>query len=183
MTPDTLAASGAFMRTADRLPTLYGLADDYNHLVALLEDPEADQAAVQAELERVAGDIKAKAYGLAIVIQSFENRAAMLKTEEQRLAAKRKASEAHAERLKNYAMAQMVAMGEDRIDTGVFTLSVCANSMPKVTVLDAAAVPHEYEKTVITVTVDKTAIGAHFTATGEIVPGVDVAVGTHLRIS
>jgi hypothetical protein len=182
MNAEAMVASRQFMAVAERLPTLYALADEWNELVALLEDPESDQAAIGAELDRVASDIHAKAYGLAVVIQGFQLRAEYLKAEEQRLYAKRKASESHVERLRAYALAQMQALGMQRIDTGSFTYQVKSNP-PAVSVVDAALVPSEYERTKITVDVDKRSILDDYKRTGEIPPGVDIRRGVRLEIS
>ena len=176
------AASERFVQAADRLVTLYSLADEWNTLVALLEEPEVDQAAVDLELERVARDIKAKAYGLAVVIQSLEHKEAMLRGEEQRLCAKRKAAGAAAERVRAYTLAQFKAMGLERLDYGAFTLSVRQNP-PAVNVLDAALVPSEFQRTKIEISVDKTAVLAAFKKDGEVVPGTEVTRGERLNIA
>jgi len=175
-------ASERFVQAADRLVTLYSLADEWNTLVALLEKPEVDHAAVDLELERVARDIRAKAFGLAVIIQSMDHKAGRLKEEEQRLYAKRKAAENTAERLRAYALAQLQAMSLERLDYGTHTLSRVLNP-PSVNVLDAAAVPHEFERTKITVETDKRAILEHFKTTGEIVAGVEIVRTERLSIA
>jgi hypothetical protein len=69
-----------------------------------------------------------------------------------------------------------------RIDTGSFTYQVKANP-PAVNVVDAALVPSEYERTKITVDVDKRSILEDYKRTGEIPPGVDIRRGVRLEIS
>jgi hypothetical protein len=181
MTPAVQEASRTFMQASDRLPTLWALTEEFRELVDLLEQPEPDQDAIATELTRVAADITKKAYGIAIVIQGIENKAAMLKAEEARLNAKRKACENAAERLRAYTLAQMQALGQERIDTGTFLLSVRLNN-PSVVVLDAAAIPSEYQRTTISIAPDKVAILAAMKATGEVIPGTEVVRTPRLEI-
>src|SRR4051812_43842964 len=98
------AMTRAFNGASDRLPALWRLSAEWDRLLSLLEDPESDQDAIQAELQRVAGDIRAKGAGLAIVLQGLDRLADWQRAEGQRLMAKARANEAHAERLKTYAL-------------------------------------------------------------------------------
>jgi Siphovirus Gp157 len=176
-----LVASGQFMRAAERLPVLWELAEEFTHLVDLLEDPDADPADVEAEMQRVAGDIQRKAGGVATVIGALEGLAGFQKANAERLQAKARANQAHADRLRSYALACMKTIGVDRLETGSHTLSVRLNN-PSVTVVDAAAIPHEFNRTKVIVEPDKVGILAHFKATGELVPGVDVTRSERLDI-
>jgi hypothetical protein len=179
---DLLVASKDFMRASDRLSTLWQLTEDFEALVALLEDPDADPDAIDAEMQRVAGDIKTKAFGVASVINALEGLAAFQKMNADRLAVKAKANQAHADRLRSYAHACMRAIGVDRLETGQYTLAIRTNP-PSVVVQDAAAIPNEFNRTKITVEPDKTAIKDHWKQTGELVPGVDIVRTESLRIS
>lgn len=178
---DIEQASRAFMHTAERLPTLYSLSSEFERLVDLLEDPDADPTEVDAELQRVAGDIKRKAYGVAVVIRQLEGLAELQKSESQRLAAKAKAAQGHADRLRDYARQCMHQIGEERLETGSFTLAIRTNP-PSVVVLDATAVPTDYQRTKVIVDVDKRAILEHTKQTGEVVPGTEIVRGTRLDI-
>ncbi len=177
-----VAASREFVvAAANRLPVLYDLALEWRDLVGLLEQPAIDQEAVSTELARVAQDIRAKAYGIATVVQGIDNKVSQLKNEEARLAAKRKTYESAGDRLRAYTLAQMQIIGEDRIDTGTFLLTIRTNP-PACTVVDAALVPHEYERTKITIDVDRRAILEHYKSTGEIPPGVSITRGERLEM-
>lgn len=180
-TPAQLSASREFMVAADRLVPLYQLSEEFTRLVMLLEDPEQDAKAVDAELERVAADIKAKAYGIAVVIQSIENKAAVLKLEEQRLNTKRKACESASERLRAYTLAHFKELGIERLDYGTFTLSVRANP-GRVEVTNAAEVPMEFNKVTITTTVDKKLVMDTFKRDGLLVPGTEIVKSDRLEL-
>jgi hypothetical protein len=175
------AMTRAFNNVSERLPTLWRLSAEWDRLLSLLEDPESDQDAIQAELQRVAGDIRAKGHGLAIVLQGLDRLADWQRAEGQRLMAKARANEAHAERLKTYALSCMQSLGIERLETGTHTLSV--RSYPHVEVTDPAQVPSDYQRTTITVDVDKRAILAAYRRDGAIVPGAEVVQTSKVLIS
>ncbi len=176
-------ASQRFNRVAEKLQTLWSMPQEWDALLGQLAQPEVyPPEEIQAELDRLAGDIRHKAQGIATVIQALDNLADAQEADEKRMAAKKKQTRAHAERLRAYALACMDALGTERIETGRFTLSVRQNP-PACTVLDAAAIPGEYQRTVITTSVDKLGILRDFKASGVIPPGVDVTRGTRLEIS
>jgi hypothetical protein len=172
-----------FMSAANRLPTLWSLSAEWDSLLMKLDDPEqADPDAVALELQALAGDIKVKAYGVAVVIQKLEKMAEWQRAEAKRLAERAKAAEAHADRLRAYALECMNAIDIERIETGTFTLSVRLNN-PSVRVLDAAAIPSEFNRTTIKVDPDKIAILAYTKATGEVVAGTVIERTPRLQIS
>lgn len=179
---DLYNASRLFMDSANRLPTLYDLSSDFFQLIALLEDPEQDTEAIQQEMERVARDIKAKGYGIAAVIITLERLAEVQKAEADRLTAKSKRNQSHADRLRSYALSVMQATpGLARLETGSFTLSI-RNNPPAVQVVDPAQVPKEFERTKITVDIDKRAVLDFFKATGAIPDGINITRGQRLSI-
>lgn len=181
LTSEGAVASQQFMKAAERLPVLWELAEEFNDLVALLEDPDADPAEIEAEMQRVAGDIKRKAHGVATVIGALEGLAGYQKANAERLVAKAKANQAHADRLRSYALACLQAIELDRLETGTHTFVVRQNP-GRVEVVDAAAVPSEYQRTVITTTVDKKAIMDSYKQDGELVPGTEIVKSSRLEI-
>lgn len=184
MTTELAEASKQFMAAAERLPKiapLYVLADEFNTLLDLVEDPQTDPLKLELQLAEVTSDIKAKAFGIAEVLRSFERRAEDYKREQDRLYAARKVLEFAGERLKAYTLEQMQSMGIDRIDTGVHTVRVQQNP-PRVEVVDAALVPGEYQRTKVVVEVDKRHI-LEDVKDGVVVPGVSIERGVSLRIS
>lgn len=169
-TPQQLEASGQFMQAAQRthrLPTLYALADEWNQVVGLLEDPDFDPADVEARLREIAGDIKQKAHGAVVTIQALESQAANCKLEELRLATQRKRLEAQAEWLRGYLLENMRAAKLDRIPTGTFIVAIRLNN-PSVQVLDEAAIAPEFWRHYEPPPpeVNKLAIMDHWRATG-----------------
>jgi hypothetical protein len=176
------AITRAFNNASDRLPTLWSLGQEWDRLLSLLEDPESDQDTIQLELQRTAGDIRIKGGGLAIVLQGLDRLADWQRSEGQRLMAKARANETHAERLRSYALSCLQSLGIERLETGTHTLSVRTNP-PSVNVLDAAAVPSEFQRTKIEIAPDKVAILAHHRRTGEVPAGVEIQRSQSLRVS
>jgi hypothetical protein len=75
----------------------------------------------------------------------------------------------------------MQSTGQQRIETIAHTISIRTNP-PAVTVVDASAVPHEYNREKITIDTDRRAILEYFKTTGEVVPGVEITRGQRLDI-
>ncbi len=187
--------SRQFMEVATRLPApLYVLAEEFNDLIDLLSDPAADPARVEDQLAECTRDIKAKAFGIAEVLRSFERRADDYKREQDRLYAARKVLETATERLKAYTVEQMQSMGIDRIDAGVHTvrlqknpISVHVTNEPKTVHLEGYAempdVPREFVAIHTVYKVKKGEIAAHVKTTGEVVPGTSIERGVSLRVS
>jgi Siphovirus Gp157 len=173
----------AFIASADRLPTLYSLSETYNRVLDLLEaaeDPEGTPD-LELELDRIAGDITHKAENIAGLVAHLEGLAIVRKSEANRLRARAEVCEARAERLRGYLTRNMEAIGQRRIETNRFTLTV--RSYPHVEVSDAAQVPSEYQRTRIEVSVDKKAILSTFRKNGELVPGTEIIHESKVQIA
>ena len=166
-------ASRRFAQAAERLNTLYALSDEYLRVLNLLETDDADDAELDAELERIAGKITQKAEAIVGLVVQLDGMAAMRKAEAARLRDRAGADERHAARLREYVLRHMQEIGTERIDTARFTIAIRQNP-PAVEVVDEDLVPADFKREVITVSVDKRAILEHFKAEGEIVPGVEI---------
>jgi hypothetical protein len=173
-------ASHAFMRVAERSNTLYDLSADYVQILDLLDSGETDET-LELQLNHLAGQIAHKAEAIAGLVAHLNGIAAMRRTEAERMRTRAQSDERQAERLKAYVLKHMQAIGQDRIETARFTLSIRQNP-PAVAVLEEMLIPKDYVKTVVTTSVDKRAILDHLKSTGEVVPGVEVTRGTRLDI-
>ena len=178
---ETEQASQAFMHAADRVTTLYALSGEYTRLVDLLEDPEADPALVEQELDRIGGAIAQKAEAIAGLIKWYEGLANMREAEAKRMAETVGTFKRQAERLRAYVLVNMRATGLERVDTARFTVSVRQNPA-RVEILEEMMVPGEFKEIRTTVHIDKRAILAHTKQTGEVVPGTEVVRGERLDI-
>lgn len=177
-------ASRQFMAAAERLTTLYSLSDRWNRILDLLETVEENPehtAELEVELDRIAGDIRHKAESIAGLVTHLEGLAAIRKAEANRLQQRAKVCEARAERLRDYLRNNMEAIGQTRIDTDRFTLSL--RSYPHVEVTDASDVPAEYHRVRIVDDVDKKAVLSAFRRDGELVPGTEIVHTAKVQIS
>lgn len=137
------------------------------HLVQLLDDAE--------------GQFKDKVERVALYVRSLVAHAAAVKSEEQRLATRRKALENGADRLKAYLKAQLEAAGMPRVEGTLATVRIQQNpeSMRFTGAPDAA--PEQYRR--VTVSVDLAAAKADYKSTGTLPDGFVVERGTSLRIA
>jgi hypothetical protein len=187
-----------FMTVANALPSVFRLADEDVRLVTLLDEvysedpdpayPEAcerhDQAI--AELEAEFRDNEAlvvqKAERYLHVLAHFAAIAKARRDTAARLKASADAAEHATQRIKDQLLTAMQTMDRDRIETPSGTVRIQPNSQPTVQVLDAAAVPHSYERKKIIVEVDKLSILRDYKQSGIIPPGVSIVHGHHLRL-
>ena len=169
------------MTIVERSNTLYALASEYLDVLALLEDPDADAAALEQQLDSIAGLLTQKADNIAALVQQFEGMAALRKQEADRMRELAAADQRNADRLRDYLLRHMRELGSEKIDTARFKISVRTNP-PSVSLLEQMLVPEEFMRTVTTVSVDKRAVLEHFKNTGEIVSGVDITRSTRLDV-
>jgi len=173
----------AFIVSAEKLTTLYSLPDAFNRILDLLEaaeDPEGT-ADLELELDRIAGLFIHKAGSIAGLVAHLDGLAIVRKAEAARLRQRADVCEARAERLRNYLCRNMESIGQKRIETDRFTISV--RSYPHVEVSDPAQVPSDYHRVKIIDDVDKRAILAAYRRDGEIVPGAEIVHDPKVLIS
>lgn len=155
--------------------TLYELATEYREAAAQLADLDLPAEVVADTLEGLSGDLTVKATNVGFVIRNMEALAAQIKDAEAAMAARRKALEARADRVREYLLMNMQACGIKKIESPHFTISLRTNA-PKVVIDDPEAIPMEFwrQPPIPSPEIDKKAISA------EIKAGVTVA-GAHLE--
>ena len=86
------------------------------------------------------------------------------------------------DRYKDYVKTNMQALGIEKIDTPVGSLSI-ARSPLSVEIIDESLIPEEYKEEVKTIKIDKKKIADNFKSTGEILDGVRINTqNTYLKI-
>ncbi len=173
----------AFIASADKLTTLYALSDAYNTILDLLEaaeDPEGTPD-LELELDRIAGSFMHKAGSIAGLVAHLEGLAIVRKAEANRLRQRADVCEARAERLRSYLCRNLEAIGQKRIETDRFTISV--RSYPHVEISDPAQVPSDYHRIKVVDDIDKQAIMAAYRRDGELVPGAEIVQTSKVRIA
>lgn len=156
---------------------LYELTTAYARLLEA-EDP----AEFTAALDQLAGDIAEKVEGIAVVIRQLEVEETAFRSEAERLLVNARFRANRIASLKQYLQENLERAGQDRVMSGLFTVTLQA-SPPSVRVIDAAAVPDRFQRVVPSyIEVDKAAVLAHWRETHETPSGVEITQGRYLRI-
>lgn len=93
------------------------LIDDYREVLDLMENGEIDEQTGKDTLEGIEGEIEAKADATKVIIDSLTASSGMLKTEEERLYARRKAIDNNIDFLKRNLENLMRATGKTKFKT------------------------------------------------------------------
>ena len=156
---------------------LYEYTQDYLTLLESAED--LDREVFINTIESIRESAEEKAENITKLIRSFEADVKTLKTEEERLAAKRKTLESRINYLKKYLFEQLEAMGINRIKRPLFTISIQANP-PGVEVINQDEIPADFWNRPDPV-LDKRKI-LNDLKSGNEIPGVALKTSKGLRI-
>ena len=166
---------------------MYQLTEAYADLVAMLDDCETEEQAMEiiAQIDAVTSDISVKAENYARIRMNLKAaadelnaKAKIFKAEADRLAAKAKSAENYIKRLNDYLLFSMEIAGLKQIPTDIGKFY--KQSTMSVEVLDAWKVPEKFT-TPQPPKVDKDAIKREFKQTGELYDGVEIKVTDGLR--
>lgn len=156
---------------------LYELAENYNELLALLDNEEATTEELADTLDGINDAIEVKVDNICRVRKYLEGKVEVYKAEAKRLTELAKQAENNADSMKNYLDEQLKRMNIKKMDTELFKLSY--RKSDSVNVIDLDAVPDEYKR--ITIAPDKTAIKKAI-KDGETVNGAELVVNQNLQI-
>ncbi len=148
---------------------LYRIADDYLVVAKQLADLDLPDEVIADSLEGASGDLEAKAWNIAALIQQFAGDSSLIKEAEQRMAARRKTLERRVEWLREYLLVQLLRVGIHEIDSPEFVIRVRDNP-PHVIVDDATVVPDSFRREEIVVSLRKDDIRKSL-LDGQAVPG------------
>lgn len=125
------------------MTALYQLSAEYRQAADKLAELDIDEQTVSDTLEGLAGDLESKAVATAMVTRNLDALADSIKQAEAGMAARRKAIEARADRIRAYLLENMLACGITKIESPYFALSVREN--PPGVVIDCPAdIPPDY---------------------------------------
>lgn len=96
---------------------LYDIANDYLELLQAIENDELPVEAVADTLEAIKGELDEKADNIGCLLKSIEADITAIKTEEQRLAERRKTKEKAYDRLKQYLSDTLQGLGIGKVET------------------------------------------------------------------
>lgn len=151
--------------------SLYDIAAEYREACEKLADLDLDAQTIADTLDGMSGDLEVKTANVVGFARNLEALAGAIKTEEERMAARRKAVERRIENLRAYTLACMQFAGVQKIEGPRFKVSVRDNPAA-VEVFDAAQIPSDFMRTPEPppAAPDKAAIKAELKA-GRDVPG------------
>ena len=158
------------------MPSLYELTQDVLYLQELLESGEIDEQVYADSVESMCVDGKIE--NVCRVVRNLEAKATAYKAEIDRMTARKKTVENGVKRLKDSVLAYMLTANVEKLDAGVFNLSV--GTSKSVAVWDKARLPEEYLLPQ-EVKVDKIALGKALKA-GEVIDGAELVESTHLKM-
>jgi hypothetical protein len=161
------------------MTSLYVLANDYRDAANKLADLDLDEQTIEDTLEGMSGELEVKATNTAMLVRNLEASAAAIKEAETQMAARRKALENRAARIKDYLLSNMMVAGIQKIECPFFKLAVRENP-PAVEIYEQGTIPAQYMTTPDPVP-DKKAIGAAL-KDGKDVPGCKLTRGVRLDI-
>lgn len=124
---------------------LYELTDERLKLLEMLEDEDVSEEAINETLELNFLDIKDKFDGYGKILRQMQADREMVKSEKMRLATREKAIDNGIDRLRNYMLNAMLLMGENKVKTELFTVSVTTRVKPVVTI-EPKLLPEQFKK-------------------------------------
>ena len=159
---------------------LYELTEMYQNIWDLIGDDEVDLLSLEKALQNIEENIEIKAENTAKLIKGIDGDIEVLKTEEKRLADRRKALENKREGIKGYLENHLRIIGIDKVKTPLFTVAL-QNNPPSVNILDEKLIPKDYVKTVTTTSISKRDLLEDLKQ-GLIIDGVELKQTKSLRI-
>lgn len=152
---------------------LYKITAEFQALIADFDSEESGD--IVEKLNALNADFKSKANDCIAYALNLKAQAAAIKAHCDDLTVKRKAYEQRAERLCDYVLRNMKAVGLNEIQDkcGLFTAKVAKNP-PSVNIVNADLISNEFVKIKQIITIDKKAILQQFKKTGEMVAGVEI---------
>ncbi|WP_125152420.1 siphovirus Gp157 family protein [Clostridium rectalis] len=159
---------------------LYELTSNYRNLMELLDVGEVPKDLLSNSMNEIEEDIKTKVENIAKIIKTKELEKEAIKKEENRLIAKRKATENNIKSLKEYIEESFRSTGKTKIKTNLFTIYLQKNTTT-VEVVDIKKIPKLYKTEDTIIKVDKNRI-KEIIKNGGNVEGIEIKQTESLRI-
>ncbi len=123
--------------------TLYQLTAEYTQLMEMAEDEDLDPETLRDTFEGLEGEIEDKADGYAKVIRTLEGDVASIKSEIERLTAKKNTIENNISNMKRNLEYAMTQTGKTKFKTQLFSFNIQKNA-PSLDVIDEKAIPANF---------------------------------------
>ena len=125
---------------------LYELSTGYKNIEYLLENGE-DNEELAAVLNSLGEEIEDKAENIAKLIKNYEADIEAFKTEEKRIAERRRTLENDVKRLKEYLFNNMKLTGKTKFKKGTFSFNIAKNPA-SVEIVNQDIIPMDYRELV-----------------------------------
>jgi len=122
---------------------LYEMTQNYEEVWQLLENEDVDVQTIEDTLSSIEDAFDAKIESIGKFILHLNKDAEFIKSEEDRLAKRRKALEGKSDWLKKYAFDNMTIAGKDKIKTPIVTVAIQSAS-PSVEIKPDAKIPRKF---------------------------------------
>ena len=136
------------------MSNLYQLTNDYETVLNMLYDEDADEEMILDTLESIEGEIEDKADNYAKIIKELEAKQNARKEEAKRLTESAKVFENRVKALKSNLFNSMKATGKTKFATDLFSFNIAKNGGKQTLTIDGE-VPEEYTKTITENDTDK----------------------------
>lgn len=136
------------------MSNLYQLTNDYEIVLNMLYDEDADEEMILDTLESIEGEIEDKADNYAKIIKELEAKQNARKEEAKRLTESAKIFENRVKALKSNLFNSMKATGKTKFATDLFSFNIAKNGGKQTLTIDGE-VPEEYTKTITENDTDK----------------------------
>lgn len=155
---------------------LYEIANNYQQVLQLAEAGELDEQTAKDTLESISGEFSEKAKNCMMIVRQLESDSAGIKAEIDRLKLLQDQTNKASESLKDYIKLGMESVGSDKLDLGIFKLTLKAPTKA-VDIVDANLIPNEYWRVVPeTKAVDKSLLSTMM-KNGKEIPGAKLIDG------
>ena len=125
---------------------LYELSTGYKNIEYLLENGENNEE-LQVVLDSLGEEIEDKAENIAKLIKNYEADIEAFKTEEKRIAERRRILENDVKRLKEYLFNNMKLTGKTKFKKGTFSFNIAKNPA-SVEIVNQDIIPMDYRELV-----------------------------------
>ena len=136
------------------MSNLYQLTNDYETVLNMLYEEDADEKMILDTLESIEGEIEDKADNTAKMIKELEAKADARKQEAKRLTTNAKFFENRINYLKQNLFNTMKQTGKTKFTTNLFSFNIAKNGGKQALTIDGD-IPKEYTKTKIENDTDK----------------------------
>lgn len=159
---------------------LYDIAERYRNIIELMESEEFEAIDLQFALNQINDEFEDKADNIAFMLRDLNGTIDVIKSEEQRLAKRRKVLENNVNNIKEYLEQMMRFANKTKFKTALNSFAI-QKSKASVIITDENLIPDDFKTYEQVCKVDKTAI-YNAMKQGEVIEGIELKENEGLRI-